>query len=108
MSTLSFGVFSGGTVTFDLARCADCDTKVCVQVCQTDGNGVILELDERGLPRLKVAEDRVAKGACIEDMGCLLACQLRGRDAIAFDLPMPELEEALMGMEQKPVYVREG
>jgi hypothetical protein len=100
VSELKFEVFSRGTVTFDLARCLECDTKVCVQVCQTPGNGLILELDEHGLPRLKVPVDQVAKGACVEDMGCMLACLLRGKDAIVFDLPMPEFEKALKSLQE--------
>jgi len=108
MSMLEFEVFSGGTVTFDLSKCSQCDTKVCVQVCQTPGNGLILKLDERGLPSLKVAQDRVAKGACIEDMGCMLACQLQGKDAIVFDLPMPEFEEAVRSLrEDQPVHQKD-
>jgi hypothetical protein len=100
MSKLEFEVFSGGSVTFDLSRCARCDTKVCVQVCQTPGNGLILELDEGGLPSLTVEQERAAKGACIEDMGCMLACQLQGQDAIVFNLPMPEFEEAVKSLRE--------
>jgi len=106
MSKLKFNVFSGGTVTIDHNLCLDCETKVCVHVCQTVGNGDILELDDHGLPQLKVDEQLVARGACVEDMGCLLACQIQGKNAIVFDLPMPELDAALNALDQKPVYKR--
>jgi hypothetical protein len=77
-----------------------------VEVCQTVGNGNILELNADGLPQLKVEEQLVARGSCVEDMGCLLACQIQGQNAIVFDLPMPEFEWALKEMGEKPVYKR--
>ena len=106
MSEVKFNVFSGGTVTIDHSRCVKCETKVCVEVCQTVGNGNILELDADGLPQLKVEEQLVARGSCVEDMGCLLACQIQGQNAIVFDLHMPEFELALKEMGEKPVYKR--
>jgi hypothetical protein len=106
MSTLQFDVFSGGTVTIDHARCAECQTKVCIQICQTVGNGDILQLDGNGLPRLKVQQEQTAKGACIEDMGCMLACQTDGNKAIRFSLPMPEFDQMMKGMGALPVYKR--
>ncbi|OGO19324.1 MAG: hypothetical protein A2Z14_01295 [Chloroflexi bacterium RBG_16_48_8] len=106
MNDVKFNVFSGGTVTIDHARCMKCATKVCVEVCQTVGNGFILGLNEDGLPHLIVDEQQVARGACVEDMGCLLACQIKGENAIIFDLYMPEYEQALKELEEKPVYMR--
>lgn len=106
MSELKFNVFSGGTVTIDHSLCAKCETKICVEICQTVGNGNILELNADGLPQLKVEQQLVARGSCVEDMGCLLACQIQGQNAIVFDLPMPEFELALNEMEEKPVYKR--
>ena len=106
MSEVRFNVFSGGTVTIAHSLCAKCETKVCVKVCQTVGNGNILELNADGLPQLKVDEQLVARGSCVEDMGCLLACQIQGQNAIVFDLPMPELELALQALGEKPVYKR--
>ena len=106
MSEVKFNVFSGGTVTIDHARCVKCETKVCVDVCQTVGNGFILGLNEDGLPHLIVEEAQVARGACVEDMGCMLACQIKGENAIHFNLDMVEFEAALKEMDDKPVYAR--
>jgi NAD-dependent dihydropyrimidine dehydrogenase PreA subunit len=106
VSEVKFNVFSGGTVTIDHSLCAKCETKVCVEVCQTVGNGNILELNADGLPQLKVEEQLVARGSCVEDMGCMLACQIHGQKAIVFDLPMPELDLAIQEMAEKPVYKR--
>ena len=106
MSELQFNVFSGGTVTIDYSRCANCKSKICIEVCQTVGNGNILELNQDGQPVLKVEQELVARGACVEDMGCLLACQIQGEDAIIFDLDMTEFEKALEELEEKPVYAR--
>lgn len=106
MSEVKFNVFSGGTVTIDHSRCVKCETKVCVDVCQTVGNGFILGLNEDGLPHLIVDEAQVARGACVEDMGCMLACQIKGENAILFNLDMDEFEAALKEMDEKPVYAR--
>jgi NAD-dependent dihydropyrimidine dehydrogenase PreA subunit len=106
VSEVKFNVFSGGSVTIDHTRCVNCKTKVCVDVCQTVGNGLILGLNEDGLPHLIVDEAQVARGACVEDMGCLLACQIDGENAIRFDLNMEEFEAALKEQGEKPVYAR--
>jgi NAD-dependent dihydropyrimidine dehydrogenase PreA subunit len=106
MSLLQFSVFSGGSVTFDHDRCLSCKSKACIDVCRVLGNGNILRLDEAGLPQLRVTPAQVEKGACVEDMGCLLACQLDGKGAIRFNLPMPKWELALKGMNALPVYRR--
>jgi NAD-dependent dihydropyrimidine dehydrogenase PreA subunit len=106
VSEVKFNVFSGGTVTIDHSRCVKCETKVCIDVCQTVGNGFILGLNEDGLPHLIVDEAQVARGACVEDMGCMLACQIKGQNAILFDLDMDEFEAALKEMDKKPVYAR--
>jgi len=106
VNDLTFNVFSGGTITIDYTRCRKCSTKVCVEVCQTLGNGFILGLSEDGLPQLIVDSQQVARGGCVEDMGCFLACQIKGENAIKFNLPMPEFDRALKEMEEKPVYLR--
>jgi NAD-dependent dihydropyrimidine dehydrogenase PreA subunit len=106
VSQVKFNVFSGGSVTIDHIRCVKCASKVCVEICQTVGNGFILGLNDDGLPHLIVDEGLVARGACVEDMGCLLACQLKGENAITFDLDMTEFEQALKEMEERPVYTR--
>ena len=107
MSLLQFKVFSGGSATFEHERCASCRSKVCVEVCRVLGNGNILRLDEAGLPQLRVPAAQVEKGACVEDLGCLLACEIDGERAIHFDLPMPEWERAVQGLTEPPVYRRE-
>jgi hypothetical protein len=106
MSVLEFDVFSGGTLTIEHARCTECTTKACIRVCQTHGNGDILQLDEQGLPRLKIDRSETVRGACIEDMGCLLACRVEGKQAIRFSLPMPEFDRVMTDMAAQPVYKR--
>jgi len=105
MKELVFEVFSGGRVTVDLKACDACETKACIEVCSSIGNGDILELGPDGRPRLRIEPDDARRGGCIEDMGCLLACRLRGQGAVAFHLPTPELD-ATLGTAPQPAYQR--
>jgi NAD-dependent dihydropyrimidine dehydrogenase PreA subunit len=107
MKTLEFEVRSGGTVRIDLEKCESCEAKACVKVCNTPGQGQILELRD-GVPALKPTLDEVKRGACTEDLGCELDCELYGNKAITIMLPLAELDEYLEGLSEKPTYMREG
>jgi len=91
MTTSSFDVFSGGTVTFDLDICARCETKACIAACNAPSLACVLELKD-GLPGLRVSAEAAAKGACIECLACELDCQSKGLGGVSFVLPMPELD----------------
>ena len=106
MKVLEFEVRSGGTVRIDLDKCESCETKACVKVCNTPGQGQILELRD-GVPALKPTLDEVKRGACTEDLGCELDCELYGNKAITITLPLAELDEYLKGLSEKPTYMRE-
>jgi NAD-dependent dihydropyrimidine dehydrogenase PreA subunit len=105
MNILEFEVRSGGTISIDLDKCRSCETKACVRMCNTTGMGQILELKE-GLPSLKPTLEEVKRGACTEDLGCELDCELYGNKAIVVTLPLPQLEEYLEGLAERPTYER--
>jgi NAD-dependent dihydropyrimidine dehydrogenase PreA subunit len=105
MNILEFEVRSGGTISIDLDKCRSCETKACVRMCNTTGMGQILELKE-GLPSLNPTLEEVKRGACTEDLGCELDCELYGNKAIVVTLPLPQLEEYLEGLAERPTYER--
>jgi succinyl-CoA synthetase beta subunit len=85
----SFETVTGGTVTYDHAICATCDSKVCVKECVPQ----ILTLDETGCPVLNITREEVQKGRCIECLACDVACYLDGAGGGYVELPIPGLEE---------------
>ena len=105
MDILEFEVRSGGTIRIDLEKCETCKTKACVEHCNTEGMGQILEL-KNGAPALRYSLEEVKRGACTEDLGCELECELRGNDAIVITLPLPQLDEYLENLPEKPTYLR--
>jgi len=105
MEVLEFEIRSGGTIRIDLEKCETCETKACVRHCNTQGMGQILEL-KNGVPALKYPLEEVKRGACTEDLGCELECELRGKHAIVITLPLPELDEYLRNLSEKPTYLR--
>ncbi len=105
MSVLEFEVRSGGTIKIDLDKCRSCVTKACVKICNTTGMGKILGLKD-GVPALKPTLDEVKRGACTEDLACELDCELYGNKALVVSLPLPELDEYLAGLAEKPTYAR--
>ena len=107
MRTLEFEVRSGGTIRIDLEKCESCRTKACVRMCNTPGMGQILELKD-GVPALKYTLEEVKRGACTEDLGCELVCELHGNKALVITLPLPELDEYLENLSEKPTYLRHG
>lgn len=86
---LQFEVLSGGTVEINLGKCKDCKTKVCIDVCTTQGD--ILALVD-GVPALKRTVEEVRKGDCTECLGCELNCLLYGNNAIKITLPVKYID----------------
>ena len=90
---LQFGLFSGGTLTVDLTKCATCKEKLCVVACGRQGKPSILELDHEGKPRLNITMEAAAAGGCVECLGCEFECSLHGEKAIRIKLNMKTLNE---------------
>jgi len=84
----SFDTVTGGTVTFDHAVCARCETKICVQECARN----ILRL-HKGLPELNITREEARAGRCVECLACEVACRFQGAGGGHVDLPIPGLEE---------------
>lgn len=104
--TLRFNVHSGGSVDIDLSQCSDCETKACVGVCGEQGGP--LRLDEaQGVPMLRWTRDETERSGCVECLGCELACDLVGRQAITITLPIKSLDEYLDTLTEPVVYRRE-
>ena len=59
-----------------------------------------------GLPALKYSLEEVKRGACTEDLGCELECELHGNQALVITLPLPELDEYLENLSERPTYMR--
>jgi hypothetical protein len=95
MSELFWNVFSGGSVTIDLARCTSCTTKACISACNVPNLGSALTQGDDGLPKLAITPERAAQGGCIECLACDLACQADGLGALTFALPTPEIDAYL-------------
>lgn len=80
LKALEFEIRSGGIVRADLEKCGSCETKACVKMCSATGMGQILGLKD-GIPALKYILEEVRRGACTEDLGCELECELHGNKA---------------------------
>jgi hypothetical protein len=102
---LEFRVRSGGAVTIELARCAGCETRACLQVC-TDQGGPLVWDEERGVPALLWTPEEIERGGCVECLGCELDCALHGRNAVTITLPLEGLGEYLDSLAEPVVYVR--
>ena len=105
MKVLRFEVRSGGTIRIDLEKCESCETKACVKICNTSGMGQILELKD-GVPALKYTLEEVRRGACTEDLGCELECELHGNKALVITLPIPGLDDYLENLSERPTFSR--
>ncbi len=79
-----------GTVSFDHARCTECESNLCVEVCIPK----ILKLED-GKPILAKPADEIKRGGCIECLACELECGHRALGACYVDLPIPGLDEYL-------------
>jgi succinyl-CoA synthetase beta subunit len=85
----SFETVTGGTVTFDHAVCAMCESKVCITDCARE----ILSPDDSGLPVLNITREDAKKGRCVECLACEVECFFRGMAGGHVDLPIPGLDE---------------
>jgi len=84
----TFGTVTGGTVTFDHAVCANCESKVCVRECVPQ----ILCLNDHGCPILNITPEEAKGGRCSECLACDVACYFDGAAGGYVDLPIPGLE----------------
>ena len=91
-SSYSFATVTGGTVSFDYARCEGCESKVCVADCVPQ----ILKL-EGGRPVLNVKPEEAKKGKCSECLACEVECRARGNGGGRITLPIPGLDDFLKG-----------
>ena len=85
----SFETVTGGTVTFDHAVCADCESKVCVAECARE----ILSLNDEGLPVLNITREEAKKGRCVECLACEVECLFHGAGGGYVELPIAGLDE---------------
>jgi succinyl-CoA synthetase beta subunit len=85
----SFETVTSGTVTFDHAVCATCESKVCVQECARQ----ILELNDEGLPVLNITPEEARTGRCVECLACEVECLFQGAGGGYVELPIPGLED---------------
>ena len=84
----TFETVTGGTVTFDHALCAVCETRVCVETCARK----ILSLNDEGLPVLNITAEEAKRGRCVECLACDVECYFRGNKGGYVDLPIPGLD----------------
>jgi succinyl-CoA synthetase beta subunit len=89
----SFETVTGGTITYDHALCAMCESKVCVHECVPQ----ILSLNDEGLPELNITREEAKKGRCIECLACEVECLFRGAGGGRVHLPIPGLDEYKAG-----------
>jgi succinyl-CoA synthetase beta subunit len=83
-----FGTVTGGTVTLDHARCATCETKVCVKTCARS----ILSLNDAALPVLNITPEEAKKGRCVECLACDIECYFHGNKGGFVELPIAGLD----------------
>jgi len=83
-----FGTVTGGTVTYDHAVCATCQSKVCVSECVPK----ILKLDDNGCPVLNITPEEAKKGRCSECLACEVECLFQGAGGGYVHLPIPGLD----------------
>jgi succinyl-CoA synthetase beta subunit len=86
-----FSTVTGGTVTYDHAICAECESKICVQECARQ----ILSLNDDGLPVLNITREEAQKGRCGECLACEVDCFFKGAGGGRITLPIPGLDEYL-------------
>jgi succinyl-CoA synthetase beta subunit len=83
----SFQTVTNGTITFDHALCADCESKVCIESCVPQ----ILSLED-GLPVLNIDPEEAQKGRCIECLACEIECSFEGNKGGYIHLPIKGLD----------------
>lgn len=85
----TFETVTGGTVTYDHAICATCESKVCIEACARK----ILTLNDEGLPVLNITPEAAKKGQCVECLACEVDCLLYGAGGGKVMLPILGLDE---------------
>ena len=85
----TFETVTGGTVTYDHAICATCESKVCVKECVPQ----ILTLNDEGCPVLNITPEEAKKGRCIECLACDVTCYFDGAGGGYVELPIPGLDD---------------
>ncbi|MCP4229382.1 MAG: succinyl-CoA synthetase subunit beta [bacterium] len=89
----SFPTVTDGVVSFDYGKCEACKNKICIEQCVPG----ILELDEKGCPRLNIPVEEAAKGKCTECLACEIECYRYSNGGGRVELPIPRLKEYLTG-----------
>ncbi len=84
-----FETVTGGIVTLDHARCATCETKVCIPTCARG----ILSLNDAALPVLNITPEEAKKGRCVECLACDIECYFHGNQGGFVELPIEGLDE---------------
>lgn len=84
----AFETVTGGTVTFDHARCRDCESKACVTTCVPK----ILSLDG-DVPVLNITREQAKRGGCTECLACEVECHFLGNRGGRVSLPVIGLNE---------------
>jgi len=79
-----------GVWTVDHAKCADCETKPCVDACHPN----ILEVKDNKVV-LNISDEEAAKGRCTECLACEIACWSESGQAIKIDLPIEGFDDYL-------------
>jgi succinyl-CoA synthetase beta subunit len=83
----TFETVTGGTITFDHARCRDCASKICIHTCVPK----ILSL-EGNVPVLNISRDDAKRGGCIECLACEVECYFEGNRGGVITLPIAGLD----------------
>jgi succinyl-CoA synthetase beta subunit len=84
----TFETVTGGTITYDHARCRECESKVCVQTCVPQ----ILSVED-GVPVLNIGYDEAKRGGCVECLACEVECYFLGNRGGRIFLPIEGLDE---------------
>jgi succinyl-CoA synthetase beta subunit len=84
----SFETVTGGTVTYDHARCRDCASKICIETCAPK----ILSLDG-DVPVLNISHEAARRGGCTECLACEVECYFLGNRGGRITLPIQGLEQ---------------
>ena len=84
----TFETVTGGTITYDHAKCRDCESKACVETCVPK----ILSIED-GVPVLNIGYDEAKRGGCIECLACEVECYFLGNRGGHIFLPIAGLDE---------------
>lgn len=88
----TFHTVTGGTITYDHARCRDCESKICVETCAPQ----ILSLDGH-VPVLNITREEARRGGCTECLACEIECYFLGNRGGRIQLPIQGLDAYRQG-----------